>query len=178
MDEIATIFPVLRFKGVEADDIAAYIVTRFKKHFDAIWLISSDRDWDLLVCPNVSRFSYVTRKEITYDNWNEHYDHSIDDYISIKCLMGDSGDNVPGISGVGPKTAIKLVEQYGTAYDIADCIPISSKYKYITNLNEFGADKLLLNYRLMDLVSYCDEALGMDNSTAVDNVLIGIIDGK
>jgi len=85
-----TEFPILRFQGVEADDIAAYIVSKKSKlPVDDIWLVSSDKDWDLLVQPNVSRFSYVTRKEVTVDNWNDHYDFNPEDYISIKCLTGD-----------------------------------------------------------------------------------------
>ena len=53
----------------------------------------------------VSRFSTVTRKETTVDNWDEHYDFPMEDYI-YKCLVGDKGDNVPGVQGVGPKRAV------------------------------------------------------------------------
>lgn len=57
-------YPVLRFQGVEADDIAAYIVGKKRKlASNNIWLMSSDKDWDLLIKPGVGRFSYVTRKE-------------------------------------------------------------------------------------------------------------------
>lgn len=163
-------YPVLRFNKCEADDIAAYIVLKHSKN-KRVWLVSSDKDWDLLVQPNVSRFSYVTRKEVTYDNWSEHYDYSIESHISIKCLTGDSGDNIPGVTGIGPKKARDLVEAYGTTYDIIASMPITSKYKYIANLNTFGADRLMLNYRLMDLMSYCDEALGIDNCETIDKVL-------
>lgn len=170
--EVENKYQVARFQGVEADDIAAYIVSKRKK-FDLsqIWLISSDKDWDLLVCPGVSRFSYVTRKEITHDNWHEHYDFDADSYISIKCLMGDSGDNVPGVPGVGPKKAASLVEEYGSTYDIIAALPISSKYKYIANLNSFGADALMLNYQLMDLVTHCQDALGYENCKKLDAML-------
>lgn len=163
-------YPVLQFQGVEADDIAAYIVARRKK-FNRIWLLSSDKDWDLLVGDNVSRFSYVTRKEITADNWNEHYEYDIDDHISIKCLTGDSGDNIPGVSGIGPKKALDLVRTYGSTYDIIANMPIVSKYKHIANLNEFGTDNLIRNYALMDLVSCCEDAIGPDNITQIDKVL-------
>lgn len=169
--EDKTDYPVLRFPGVEADDIAAYIVG--KKHrlpFEDIWLISSDRDWDLLVADGVSRFSYVTRKEITLNNWNDHYEFSPEDYISIKCLMGDSGDNVIGVPGIGPKRAIALVNEYGSCYDIAASIPLAGKYKYIQELNKCR-DLLLLNYQLMDLVTYCSEALGEDNTNTIDTIL-------
>jgi 5'-3' exonuclease len=163
-------YPTLRYSGVEADDIAAYIVRRYKKSHQ-IWLMSSDKDWDLLVDENVSRFSYVTRKEITKENWHEHYGYDMDKHISIKCLMGDSGDNIPGVDGVGPKRAQSLVEEYGDTYDIIASLPITSKYKYIDSLNKFGSENLLRNYMLMDLVSYCEEAIGKENCEDIDRIL-------
>lgn len=167
---LETIYPVLRFDGVEADDIASYIVNEHVKYpVTDIWLISSDRDWDLLVAPGVSRFSYVTRKEVTFDSWNTHYDCEPEEYISIKCLMGDTGDNVMGVKGIGPKRAAELVKEYGSALDIAASIPIASKYKYIQELNK-AKDLIMLNYQLMDLVTFCEEALG-DNTKAIDAVL-------
>jgi 5'-3' exonuclease len=169
--ETTTSYPVLKFQGVEADDIAAYIVSQKSKlSTDDIWLISSDRDWDLLVQPGVSRFSYVTRKEVTIDNWNDHYDFDPEDYISIKCLTGDSGDNVAGVPGIGPKRAVSLVAEYGSTYDIIASIPLSGKYKYIQELNQCR-DLLLLNYQLMDLVTHCREAIGDDNLKQIDQTL-------
>lgn len=165
-------YPTFRFKGVEADDIAAYIVAKRKDFgFNEIWLLSSDADWNLMIQPKVSRFSYVTRKEVTYENWEEHYDCSPEDYISIKCLMGDAGDNVPGVPKIGPKTAAKLVTEYGTALDVAAAIPLPGKYVYIKNLNEFGADAIIRNYKLMDLVTFCEEAVGEDNIKEIKSCL-------
>lgn len=165
-----TSYPVIQFKQTEADDIAAYITQTIKNYpVDQVWLISSDKDWDLLISEQVSRFSYVTRKEVTANNWHTHYDFTQEDYISIKCLMGDTGDNVRGVEGIGPKRAQQLVEEYGTALDIVANLPISSKLKYIKTLNEQG-DRILLNYKLMDLVSYCQDALGT-NIVEIDNTL-------
>lgn len=169
--ETATDYPLLRFQGVEADDIAAYLVQqKSRMNFDEIWLVSSDKDWDLLVQPGVNRFSYVTRKEVTVDNWSTHYDFPQEDYISIKCLMGDAGDNVIGVDGIGPKRAQQLIAEYGSAYDIVANIPIQSKYKYVQALNESG-DKIMLNYQLMDLVSHCEEALGQENCEYVNKII-------
>lgn len=172
-------YPVIRFPKVEADDIAGYIVkTRKRYPISKIITISSDRDWDLLVAEDVMRFSYVTRKEVSLDNWHTHYEWDPEEYISIKCLQGDSGDNVLGVDKIGPKRAIELVKQYGTAYDIAANLPIASKYKHIQNLNAFGADALMLNYKLMDLLEFCDEAIGVDNCAKIDKILQGYLDGK
>ena len=161
-------YPVFHFRGVEADDIAAYITQ--SAEYDDCWLISSDKDWDLLISDKVSRFSTVTRKETTVHNWDEHYDFEIEDYITFKCLTGDKGDNVPGVPGVGPKRAVQLMEQYGTVFDIYDAYPIDGRYKYIQAVNE-NAEQLLMNVELMDLVTYCEDAIGEENKEVINNTL-------
>ncbi len=162
---------VLRFKGVEADDIAAYVVQNREQYgIDHIWLMSTDRDWDLLINPNVSRFSYINRKETTFENWKDTHNYSVEEYITIKCLMGDSGDNVPGIPQIGPKRAEGLVKEFGNAFDIYDAAPFSSRYKYIQSLNE-NIELLLTNMELMDLLAYCEEAIGSENTVTIDNSL-------
>tara|TARA_X000001382_G_scaffold120204_2_gene101574 strand:- start:273 stop:1118 length:846 start_codon:yes stop_codon:yes gene_type:complete len=173
LEVLAEDYPVLRYKGVEADDIAAHLV-KYKSKYDLeyIWLISSDRDWDLLIQENVGRFSYVTRKEVRVDNWKEHYDIDPEMYISMKCLTGDKGDNVAGIPGIGPKRAVQLIEQYGTAFDIYNSLPLQSHYKYIQELNASG-EQLLVNYELMDLMTFCDDAIGKDNIDDIERVLNG-----
>lgn len=171
LEVLAEDYPVLRYKGVEADDIAAHLV-KFKDKYDLeyIWLISSDRDWDLLIQENVGRFSYVTRREVRLDNWREHYDIDPSMYISMKCLTGDKGDNVPGIPGIGPKRAVQLIEQYGSAWDIYEAVPIDSRYKYIQELNA-NCEQLLVNYELMDLMTFCDDAIGQDNIVDIERVI-------
>ena len=171
LELLAEDYPILRYKGVEADDIAAHLV-KYKEKYDLeyIWLISSDRDWDLLIQEKVGRFSYVTRKEVRLDNWREHYEVTPEEYISMKCLTGDKGDNVPGIPGIGPKRAVQLIRDYGDAMDIYNATPLESRYKYIQALNE-NAEQLLVNYELMDLMTYCDDAIGQDNIENIGSVL-------
>ena len=171
LELLAESYPVLRFQGVEADDIAAYIVSKKRRlKVDEIWLMSSDKDWDLLIKPGVGRFSYVTRKETTWESWSDQYSFEPEQYIHVKCLMGDSGDNVPGVPGIGPKRAQQLVEEYGTTWDIINSIPISGKYKYIEALNQ-SKEQLELNYQLMDLVTYCQDAIGTENCKQIDEIL-------
>lgn len=171
IETLKTIYPTIGFQGVEADDIIAYICSKQEEfNLGDIWIISSDRDLDQLITDKISRFSFITRKEITADNWSTHYDHTIAEHIDIKCLEGDKGDNVMGVPGVGPKKAHQLVQTYGGVYDIHGQLPIDSKYKYIQNLNEFG-DKLLLNMQLMDLPTFCEEAVGEDNIKIIQETL-------
>jgi DNA polymerase-1 len=94
----------------------------------------------------------------------------------VKCLTGDSGDNIPGIPGIGPKRAEILVQEYGSAFDIYDACPIESKYKYIQTLNEMP-DILLRNYQLMDLIAYCEDAIGEDNILDIEKKCQSIFKG-
>lgn len=161
------VYPLLRFKKVEADDLAAYLVRELSPKFEHTWLISSDMDWDLLLSENVSRFSFVTRKEYTLENFYEYHNcETPEDYISIKVLQGDSGDNVKGIPQVGAKRAYNLVREHGSALDIYEKIPLEGSQKFITNINSSG-ETLLLNYELMDLVEFCDEAIGFPDSNNI-----------
>lgn len=168
LDLLAQDYMLLRYKGVEADDVAAYLVKHKNKfNLGRIWLVSSDKDWDLLVQDDVSRFSYVTRKEVTAKNWYDHYDIDREFYISQKVLTGDKGDNVPGIPGIGEKRAYQLITDYGDALDIYEALPLPGKQKFIQSLND-NADQLLTNYELMDIMTYCEDALGIKNRQDID----------
>ena len=84
-------------------------------------------------------------------------------YISLKCLTGDKGDNVPGIPGIGPKTSStanynNMVVHSGYLTPLQLIVSIS----LFKALNE-NADQILVNYELMDLIPYCDEAIGPAN---------------
>lgn len=152
-------YPLLRIEYVEADDLAAYIVKEYSHMYNHTWLISSDGDWDLLLAENVSRFSFVTRKEYTIDNFYDHHEcDNPEEFLSIKVLQGDISDSIPGVPGVGIKRAYNLIREYGSAVDIHDSIPLAGKQKFIENLNA-SADLIMKNYELIDLVSHCEDAI-------------------
>jgi 5'-3' exonuclease len=156
-------FSILKYKGVEADDIAAYLTHYYYNNVtEDIWLISSDKDWDLLLMPNVHRFSYVTRKEYKLNNWDERYEYPFDMALDVKALVGGK-DNVAGIRLVGEKRAHTLLKTYETAIDVAENIPLDGTAVYIKNTNTFGKDNILLNLQLIDKITYCKDAIGAEN---------------
>lgn len=164
-------FLTLRFPGVEADDLAAYIVKKRSKYqIEHIWLISSDKDWNLLVNDEVSQFSLVTRKETTMGLWSDRHDCTPDQYADLKALVGDPGDNIKGVPGIGPKRALQLLNEYGSLFDIIEAIPLPGKAKYIQELNK-SKSLLELNMQLVDLQTYCEDALGVEVCAQVDKLL-------
>lgn len=163
-------YNLLRYEKVEADDLAALVVKDHAHKFPHVWLVSSDADWDLLLRNNVSRFSFVTRKEYTVENfYDEHGCDNPTDYTSIKVLMGDKGDSVDGIPSIGIKRAYGLVREYGSAVDILDLLPLPGKQKFVENLNN-SSELILRNYELMDLLSYCEDAISYPNQESLPQI--------
>ena len=107
----------LEVDDFEADDLIGTMADKVKDHFDEVMIISGDKDLLQLVKGNVK--VYLTKKGITdLEEYNENNFKSIMGFephqmVDYKALIGDSSDNLPGLSGVGPKTAVKLLETYG-----------------------------------------------------------------
>ena len=160
LELLGTLFPIVQYQGVEADDAIAYITLNTTEN--DVWIISTDKDLDQLVTERVNRFSYVTRKEVRLNNFYETYGCKVEEYITLKVLQGDKGDNVPGIPLVGPKRAISLLREFGSALDLYDALPVTGKQQFVKNINAFGG-QILTNYELMDLVAYHEEAIGTEN---------------
>ena len=162
--------PVIKFRGVEADDIMALIVEENYEKYDRIYLLSTDHDWDLLLKDNVIRFAYTTKKEFRLDNYEELVGYPQEHHLSVKVLQGDKSDNIVGITGIGIKRASNLVKEYGSTLNILSSMPLKGKAKYIQNLND-GKDQILLNYKLMNLPATYQEALGDEIADEVRKII-------
>lgn len=170
----ATTLPTIRIRGIEADDVAAYIKHKLGHLYDHIWLISTDGDWDILLDEKTSRFSFQTRKEYRIENMYDHHGvDTVDQFVSLKAIMGDTGDNIIGVEGIGVKRGYNILKEFGSALDIVDQIPLPGKQKFIQNLNKSG-DLILRNVMLVDLNSFCLEAIvatGQDNLSTINVIL-------
>lgn len=172
MELCAKNFLLTQLEGVEADDTSCYFVEAFEdgEVFDHIWLISTDHDWDELLGERVSRFAYTTRKEFTIDNfYDTHGCETPEEFTSMKAIMGDPGDSVYGVDGIGKKRAYNLVREYGSSLDLALKLPIEGSQKYIENLNQ-SEEKLILNTQLVDLRSFHREAIAFPEWKNLDKL--------
>ena len=109
----------LEAKGYEADDIIGTFSNICNKE-DEVLIISSDRDLLQLINENVSvkllkSDSYIY---LNKSNFFENYSINPDKIIDLKGLQGDSSDNIPGVKGIGEKTALKLLSEYNSIENI------------------------------------------------------------
>jgi DNA polymerase-1 len=106
--------PVIEKQGTEADDIIGVLSERASKKGWRTVIVSGDKDLMQLVNENVTMVD--TMKDKTYDveAVKERFGVGPDKVVEILGLMGDTSDNIPGVPGVGPKTAQRLIEEYGS----------------------------------------------------------------
>lgn len=131
---------VIEEEGFEGDDILGSLSKKFASSELAVQIITGDRDNLQLVsdCSHV----FLTKKgisdmlEITLENMQDLYGYGPDKVIQMKALMGDSSDNIPGVPGVGEKTAFKLISEYGDLESIYENIDTISGKKLKERLLE------------------------------------------
>ncbi|APX69712.1 MULTISPECIES: DNA polymerase I [unclassified Brucella] len=105
--------PCIEKEGFEADDLIATYARLAEKAGGDVTIISSDKDLMQLVTPSVSMYDSMKDKQISIPEVIEKWGVPPEKMIDLQSLTGDSTDNVPGIPGIGPKTAAQLLEEFG-----------------------------------------------------------------
>jgi len=105
--------PAIDSDGYEADDIIATYARRAETIGYRVTIVSSDKDLMQLVDDNIHMFDSMKNKHIGPDEVREKFGVGPDKVIEIQALAGDSADNVPGVPGIGVKTAAQLITEYG-----------------------------------------------------------------
>jgi len=110
--------PVLEQQGIEADDIIGTVARRHAGEGMEVVIVSGDKDLMQLVSGDIVMVD--TMKDKTYDvaAVNERFGVGPEQVVEILGLMGDASDNIPGVPGIGPKGAIRLIEQFGGIEEI------------------------------------------------------------
>jgi len=123
--------------GYEADDVLATLATKYKNRFEIV-IISGDKDFSQLVEDKITL--YDLQKKITSNRKKiiEKYGISPKQFIDYLAICGDSADNIPGVKGIGPKGAEKLLN----TYDSLDCI-----YENIENISNESIRKKLIEQK-------------------------------
>lgn len=137
--------PVYELEGYEADDLIGTVTKLAEKEGYRTLIVTGDRDALQLVSPHSEVL--LTKKGITEldkydpDKVNERYGLTPEQIIDLKGLMGDSSDNIPGVPGVGEKTALKFLHQFGSIenlYDNLDSLPASKLKEKLADNRELA----------------------------------------
>lgn len=105
--------PCIETEGFEADDIIATYARQAEAVGADVTIVSSDKDLMQLVTANVHMYDAMKDKQIGIPDVIEKWGVPPEKMIDLQAMTGDSTDNVPGIPGIGPKTAAQLLEEFG-----------------------------------------------------------------
>jgi DNA polymerase-1 len=165
--------PVLRADGFEADDLIATLATRARAEGRECWIVSGDKDLLQLVGGGVkalrpdSSFAYSPYgPDEVRAEWGVEPERILD-YLS---LIGDASDNVPGVPGVGDKTAVKLLAEYRSLAELYSRLD-EVKPESLRKKLEAGRESAFLSYRLITLDG--DAPIGI---TDLDELDVGSLD--
>ena len=158
-------------QGYEADDIIGTLARVYEgKGFDVV-IVSGDKDFRQLISPSISMWDTMKDAVTDYASLKETYGFEPEKFIDVMGLSGDTGDNIPGVPGVGEKTAVGLVSEFGSFEDVFDHIGDVKRKKLKQNLQEFK-DQAVLSKKLVTI----DQFVPLDKG--LEQLEVGEPDGE
>jgi DNA polymerase-1 len=152
-------FEKIEKSGYEADDIIASLCKIAKKQGIKVRVVSHDKDLNQLIDDDVHIFHPIKREVIDQKECFDKYGVTPAQFIDYQSLVGDSADNVPGVKGVGAKTAQKLISQFGSLdkiYENIDFVkPAGTQKKLITDKDNAYKSKQLVTLH-PEAIDECD----------------------
>ncbi|MBD1135566.1 DNA polymerase I [Pelagibacterales bacterium SAG-MED47] len=142
--------PSVDLANYEADDLIATYVEQILKKGSKVTIVSSDKDLMQLFRTNVRIFDPMKSKFISEDDIKNKFGVDSKKVIDVQALAGDSSDNVPGVPGIGVKTAAELINKYGTLEKLLKLAHEIKQNKRRETLIE-NKDKAIISKKLVTL---------------------------
>lgn len=147
--------PLIELEGFEADDVIGTLVKQAEKENVTSFMVTPDKDFMQLVSDktfvykpsrNISAGKYSEFEIVGFEGVKNKFGVTPDKVIDVLGLMGDASDNIPGVRGVGEKTAMALIQEYGTIENIYQNIEKITKAKLKENLLTYKKDAFLAKH--------------------------------
>ncbi|MBI6871644.1 DNA polymerase I [Clostridium aciditolerans] len=183
-EELAEQFPVVKellellsinifeIDGFEADDLIGTLSTFAENKDIEVYIVTGDRDALQLASDNIKVI--ITKKGITekeiYDGKRMVEEHGVtpSQFIDVKGLMGDSSDNIPGVPGIGEKTAFKLIKEYGSIENVLSNIDNISGKKIKENLHQYS-EQAIFSKKLATIMKDVPIDIDLDSIKSKEN---------
>ncbi len=143
-------FTVLELAGYEADDILGTLAEMCDTADCDAYLLTGDRDSLQLISPHVHVLLATNAETVDMNEalFFEKYGVSSRQFVDVKALMGDSSDNIPGVPGIGEKTALKLIAEYGSLDGVYEILPTAKHTPSVRAKLESGRESAYLSRTL------------------------------
>jgi len=146
--------PILELEGFEADDVIATLAEKAKEEGFSVVIVSGDKDLLQILSEEVTLLDTMKNERFTPEKVKEKFGVSPEQIPDFLGLVGDQSDNIPGIEGIGPKTAQALLERYPSLESILenlDQIPDSLLKPSLKEKLRKAGNRVLLNKKLAQI---------------------------
>lgn len=142
----------VKVKEQEADDIIGILTKQFEERGEQAIIVSNDNDFHQLLSRNISIFNPIKKARFTFESFEERYpDLTTEQFISVKSIMGDNSDNIPGVKGLGEKRAVQIIQMIGNIANLPD-ERLNKRGKTFARLNEpENVELVQRNYQLIGI---------------------------
>ncbi|MBD7912189.1 MULTISPECIES: DNA polymerase I [Clostridium] len=183
-DELREQFPLIKeilellsiniyeIDGFEADDIIGTVARIAEKNNIEVYVVTGDKDALQLASKNVK--VVITKKGVTetaiYDEktFIDEFNVTPTQFIDVKGLMGDKSDNIPGVPGVGEKTAFKLIQTYGSVEEVLNNIDKVAGKKLKENLETYS-EQAIFSKKLATIMTEVPIDIDLDEIKSKEN---------
>lgn len=182
--ELAMQFPIIKeilknlaievyeIDGFEADDIIGTVANLCEKEGIEVYIVTGDKDALQLASDNINVI--ITKKGVTEtaeynkQGFIDEYKITPKQFIDLKGLMGDKSDNIPGVPGIGEKTAFKLIQTYGSIEDVLKNVENVNGKKLKENLEEYS-EQALFSKKLATIMTEVPIDINLDEIRSNEN---------
>ena len=140
--------PSLELPGYEADDIIGTLVRAAEGKGFRVVMVTGDKDFKQLISRSVSMWDPMRDRTIDYASLKEESGLEPSQWVDVMALAGDTSDNIPGVPGIGEKTATQLIKAFGTMERLFQSLEKVTQTKLRENLTRFH-DQAILSRRLV-----------------------------
>ncbi len=150
-------YHVLELEGYEADDLLGTLAGMCEREDCEAYLLTGDRDALQLISENVHVLLATNQEtlDMSEEAFFAKYGVRSSQFVDVKALMGDSSDNIPGVPGIGEKTALRLIAEYGSLDGIYETLPTAKHTPSLRAKLESGRESAYLSRTLARI---CREA--------------------
>ena len=164
----------LAMDGIEADDTIAYIAQMYAETCKKITIVSTDRDFYQLVDDRIQIWSPIKKKMYDTQAVIEEFGVHLSNMVLYRSFTGDKSDNIPGVSGIGPKTILKLIPEISNEQQVSLEQLFEKSNNLLTETKQYqkildNRETLEKNWQLMDIKL-------LDISANVSSKIRGIMD--
>jgi DNA polymerase-1 len=142
--------PVIEMSGFEADDLIGTLARMAEKKGYSVVMVTGDKDFMQLVTERAAIWDPMKDSAIDIKHIRQKYGIEPLQMIEVQGLSGDTADNIPGVPGIGPKTALELIKKFGDMDTLYDGLDSITRKKQRENLEQYK-DQAFLSRRLVTI---------------------------